>query len=864
MCKKFGKNIGMQGVISQIWGYKQVPTRDRRGEWSSFKKGNGRGQNQQRDGRPSNARKQIEQSRSRAQEWRKKGIQTTQKENKQSSTLWIKKQLPIKVKELGNGWLYRSAIAKLSSARSVVRIQDQLRSLGHAHVMVRHMGGDMVVLTFKDTEERDTMFNEGRMAWLTEWFEELHKWEDTKSNPCSLGKVLISTTTMDPINKVVELENNGSLTQIRVMEEQLVVNTALRTECAYPGCQVKTVEALETSTLHKSLVLIKLDDRDWGPKPFKFFNVWLSNPNCVKLMEEAWESNTDQGWAAFRIHKKLKSMKASLKVWAQKEFRGIHSKLEEVERDLHELDIKFEQGAIFVSEKSKRKELKVEMWKLNRLVDRIWWQKSSLKWQLQGDKNSKFFHYMVSSRQRRNNINTILVNEEQIEDPKLIKKATFNHFKSLYEEEMVTRPFFIENQGNSISEELAGQLVGAFTENEVWCCIKSCDGNKATGPDGFNMQRIKKGWGFMKKDILDFMGEFHNNCIRQGDPMSPYLFIIAAEGLNWLLKNAELLGSFSGLKMRIDGPMVTHLQFTDDTLIFCQPNLAEVVSIKNVLRRFEHISGLKIKYQKSVMSGVGMEATEMQPLAEALNCQIQMLPIKYLGLPLGANPKLKSTWKPVVDKIKFRLSSWKSPLGVGLYLSRFSIFKMPEGVIKRIDSIQSRFLWGGSNLKRKIHLVAWSKLHQSKICGGLGIRDIKLLNEALLLKWWWRFGMDKSSLWRKVYIRQLAMFKAFIENAKLRVGDGSTIKFWKDIWLGNLPLLSQYTTLYRITINKSEFLSDVYIRFEETQRWDFLFRRPLLVREVEALDDLNELMVISGVEINLDRHDQLIWQGCPS
>ncbi|GFZ02650.1 hypothetical protein Acr_15g0012580 [Actinidia rufa] len=249
------------------------------------------------------------------------------------------------------------------------------------------------------------------------------------------------------------------------------------------------------------------------------------------------------------------------------------------------------------------------------------------------------------------------------------------------------------------------------------------------------------------------------------------------------------------------------------------------------------------------MSGVGMEVAEMQPLAKVLNCQIQMLPIKYLGLPLEANSKLKATWKTVVDKIKFRLSSWKRrQLSFGgrivlikvvllsLPLYYISIFKMPEGVIK------------------------------TKICGGLGIRDIKLLNEALLLKWWWRFGMDKSSLWRKVlnakYSMELAMFEAFIENAKLRVGDGSTIKFWKDIWLGNLPLQSQFPTLYRITINKFEFLSDVYIRFEETQRWDFLFRRPLLDREVEALEDLNELMAISGVEINLDRHDQLIWQGC--
>ena len=61
-------------------------------------------------------------------------------------------------------------------------------------------------------------------------------------------------------------------------------------------------------------------------------------------------------------------------------------------------------------------------------------------------------------------------------------------------------------------EEMADQLVKAFTENEVWNCIKSCDGNKAPGPDGFNMLSIKKRWCFMKKDILDFMGEFHKNC----------------------------------------------------------------------------------------------------------------------------------------------------------------------------------------------------------------------------------------------------------------------------------------------------------------------------------------------------------------
>ena len=81
------------------------------------------------------------------------------------------------------------------------------------------------------------------------------------------------------------------------------------------------------------------------------------------------------------------------------------------------------------------------------------------------------------------------------------------------------------------------------------------------------------------------------------------------------------------------------------------------------------------------------------------------------------------------------------------------------------------------------------------------------------------------------------MFDIFMENAKLRVGDGSTIKFWKDMWLGNISLQFLFFTLFRIIINKTESLGEIFTRFEELQRWVFSFRRPLLNREIEALVD---------------------------
>lgn len=60
---------------------------------------------------------------------------------------------------------------------------------------------------------------------------------------------------------------------------------------------------------------------------------------------------------------------------------------------------------------------------------------------------------------------------------------------------------------------------------------------------------------------------------------------------------------------------------------------------------------------------------------------------------------------------------------------------------------------GGSDLKKKLHMVAWAKVTQKRECWGLGIRSIKAMNEALLIKWWWswwRFGIEKEALWRNV------------------------------------------------------------------------------------------------------------------
>ncbi|XP_028101309.1 uncharacterized protein LOC114300656, partial [Camellia sinensis] len=118
--------------------------------------------------------------------------------------------------------------------------------------------------------------------------------------------------------------------------------------------------------------------------------------------------------------------------------------------------------------------------------------------------------------------------------------------------------------------------------------------------------------------------------LRQGDPISPFLFIITVEGLDILLSRAKELGLIRGVNIGSEGLNLSHLQFVDDTILFCEADWVEVTNVKRILRCFEVVFGLKINYHKSAISGVGIEEESVVEFASRLNCPCQKLPFKYL------------------------------------------------------------------------------------------------------------------------------------------------------------------------------------------------------------------------------------------
>ena len=132
---------------------------------------------------------------------------------------------------------------------------------------------------------------------------------------------------------------------------------------------------------------------------------------------------------------------------------------------------------------------------------------------------------------------------------------------------------------------------------------------------------------------------------------------------------------------------------------------------------FEAYSGLKINLSKSEIIPMG-KVDNVEMLASELGCGVGSLPTTYLGLPLGAPHRAMGVWDTIEERFRKRLASWKRQYiskGGKLTLIRstlsslpiyfLSLYRMPKLVRSRLEKIQRDFLWGGSNLEWKPHLV---------------------------------------------------------------------------------------------------------------------------------------------------------------
>ncbi|KAI8535207.1 hypothetical protein RHMOL_Rhmol10G0155700 [Rhododendron molle] len=259
------------------------------------------------------------------------------------------------------------------------------------------------------------------------------------------------------------------------------------------------------------LVMILDDNRDWGPKPFRFLDIWLFNPNCLKVAEETWNNVQVTGWAGF-ILQKMRAIKDRLKVWNKEEFGDINCALAVVGSELNRLDVLAEERQLTPDEKAVKCKSKTEFWRLSKLLESLWRQKSRVNWLKLGDKNTRFFQAMANNKYKRNMVGSIVVNGRVLEEPLDIKEATVEYFSRNFFEERVHKVVLEGEFPRTFSRSAALELEKEFEEGEIVATLKGCRNLKAPGPVGFNFSFVKKEWMFMKTVILQFFLEFHENA----------------------------------------------------------------------------------------------------------------------------------------------------------------------------------------------------------------------------------------------------------------------------------------------------------------------------------------------------------------
>lgn len=381
--------------------------------------------------------------------------------------------------------------------------------------------------------------------------------------------------------------------------------------------------------------------------------------------------------------------------------------------------------------------------------------------------------------------------------------------------------------------------------------------------------------------------------VRQGDPLAPFLFLVVAEGLNGLLREAVLKEKFKPCKVgRGLGVEVGLLQFADDALFLGEASLSNMVTLKCILRCFELVSGMKINFHKSKIAGIAVTDPITNQFAALLNCKVMSIPFIYLGLPVGANPRRLATWDPMLNKIRSRLSSWKAKkLSFGgrvclvksvltaLPLYFISFFRMPKGIVKKCQQLMARFLWGGSDDVRKIAWVGWDQCCKPKSEGGLGLRDLESFNLALLGKWRWRILHEKESLWCQVLMAKYgdgisSKFSVWWKDLLLscvgpesgnwfenglcwRLGDGADTSFWEDNWHGKGSFRVSFDGLYAISQQKNLKLSEMGSWTDGVWKWDLQWSTSVEGENVLKLGVLAQ--IISSFSLTRGGKDKWVW-----
>lgn len=150
---------------------------------------------------------------------------------------------------------------------------------------------------------------------------------------------------------------------------------------------------------------------------------------------------------------------------------------------------------------------------------------------------------------------------------------------------------------------------------------------------------------------------WHKEGLRQGDSLSPQLFVLAVDTLGRLIQRAHDAGILLPLHPRRPIPAIS--LYADDVMLFCHATESDITAVKEILGLFGGASGLKVNYAKSSATVLHGEPAATE-IITGLGCSTAALPVTYLGIPLTTRRPTAGQLQPLVERVAGRLPTWKA------------------------------------------------------------------------------------------------------------------------------------------------------------------------------------------------------------
>ncbi|XP_058759648.1 uncharacterized protein LOC131632954 [Vicia villosa] len=567
---------------------------------------------------------------------------------------------------------------------------------------------------------------------------------------------------------------------------------------------VRVLMRVEFSDHHP--ILINLSETRYGSvtKCFRFENAWLMNDSYENLLRDTWKKDVT-------LTNYLQNVVEGITLWKFDSFDKVRRDKQIIIKRLDGIQCKLQRHDNYGGLRRLEAKLLNELSEILNKEELMWYQRSKTMWLSDGDRNTRYYHMRTIARRKRNKILMLKdINGDWITDQDDLKNHVTDFYKGLF----ASNNSWWSWKGSEICYpklEVATvqELNKDISNDEVRKALFSMKPWKAPGTDGFPAGFYQRVWKVIREDLTKFVKDVWRNQIMISEINKTDICLIPKIDhpqtiaqfrpislCNTIYKVISKVVEFRNNRWKpfqvgTNGVGITHLMFADDLLIFGEASEQQVMCVKNTLDVFCEMSGQEISEEKSSILFSDNVSKRLRTSLRNLSGFKETSGFgKYLGVPLTRKALKKNDFSYVMDQIYSKLTSWKArhlSFAGRLTLTK-SVMEaipicpmmtnlLPKACIKDIQKLQRNFLWGDTEVKKKHHVVSWDKIMLDKCDGGLGLRDLDIMNQTCIMKLGSKIINGDDDLWCKL-LRTKYKVGPCRENLQARTSDSN---LWKAI-----------------------------------------------------------------------------------